>query len=124
MTRSLMMMAALAGLTLLSCGGAPEESEPLAEVSQELSACTATANCQGTTVSCSGNSTCSTTDYQGVTCDGVFTACPPPPTCSYSTQCTDIQGLRCKPSSTRRYCCDGNYDSWCVCSSSGTYVCI
>jgi hypothetical protein len=122
--RALVMLATLFGLSLLGCGGSTVEAEPLAEVAQELSACTATANCTGTTVSCSGNSTCSTTDYQGVTCDGVFTACPPPPSCSYSIQCTSIEGQRCKPSSTRVNCCDGSYNSWCVCSSSGTYICV
>lgn len=127
MKHSVIVMAAFVGFSLLGCGGPTVESEELGEVSQELTTCSATCS-GGQTVSCTGT-TCSATQYSGVTCDGVFTPCPstypPPPTCDHApVSCYDIQGDKCFGSGTssRRNCCDGEYNSWCVCSS-GRYVC-
>ncbi len=128
MKRSLFVLTAFVSLSLLACGGPPVEAEPLGEVSQELVTCTATC-IGGQTVSCSGT-TCSATEYSGVTCNGVFTACPPPsdppPTCDYAPlSCYALQGTSCRGSgtSTRRNCCDGDFNSWCVCNS-GRYICV
>ncbi len=45
--------------------------------------CTASANCTGCPkISCSGTSSCSAQDDNGVTCDGVKTSCRTWPNCS------------------------------------------
>jgi hypothetical protein len=111
-------MAAFVSLSLLGCGG-PTIAEPGAEefsaVSQEVTTCTASCS-GGQTVSCSGN-TCSAVDYDGVTCDGVYTACPVP-TCADTSlpQCDSLAGRLCANPGGYTSCCDEGVESYCVCS--------
>ncbi len=126
MKHSLAVTAVLLSLSLLGCGGpvsgptmAPEavsESGESATVSQ-FGTCTALCS-GGQTVSCSG-STCSQTDYQGVTCDGAFTACPPAPACTGYPSCSTLVGKRCFIEGEPQPCCDGASTSelYCVYSN-------
>lgn len=119
MTRSLVVMAAFVGLSLLGCGGATEASGPeageLSAVSQEVTTCTATCS-GGQTVSCTGNA-CSALDNDGVTCDGVYTPCPVP-TCANTAlpQCSTLAGRLCTNPGGYNYCCDEGVETYCVCT--------
>jgi hypothetical protein len=128
MKQALLAMAVVASLSLLGCGGAvaEEKPEPLAVSEQEVVTCSASCT-DGSTVSCSGT-TCSATQNQGVTCDGVTTSCPPPPppSCDPSLpRCENLQGQACWPRGTRKDCClmDG-WPSWCSCSPSAQWTCV
>ncbi|MFY2558280.1 hypothetical protein ACN469_11655 [Corallococcus terminator] len=114
MKHSLAVTAVLLSLSLLGCGGPvsepalePEAVSESGESSTVSQFGTCTAQCSGgQTVSCSGN-TCSQTDYQGVTCDGVFTACPSSPACTGHISCSVLVGKRCFIEGETQPCCDG-----------------
>jgi hypothetical protein len=112
----------LAGALLFGCGGVEPgtEVQELVSIEQELSACTARAQCGSTSVTCAGNSTCTATDGSGVTCDGVFKPCP---VCSYSVSCHDLLGNECLGGGGP--CCWDQYNvGSCTCNSrTGTYQC-
>lgn len=116
--RRVMMLVVFSGLSWVGCGGAVGDvaGEELAVSSEELTACSAT--CPTGTVSCPASTTsCSATNNVGVTCDGVFQACPPSPTCSDSLpRCSSIQGKTCGQIGSQRQCC---YDS----STPGSCTC-
>ncbi|WP_164014754.1 hypothetical protein [Pyxidicoccus trucidator] len=110
MKHSFAVLVAFLSLSLLGCGGAATETEAgaapemgeQATVSQ-FATCTALCN-GGQSVSCSGT-TCSSTNYQGVTCNGVFTACPA--TCSGLPTCTSLAGTSCSVEGAEQQCCSG-----------------
>lgn len=108
MKRSLVVMAAFLGLSLLGCGGpvAEPEAAPVPASGEESTVsqfATCTALCTGGgSVSCSGT-TCSSTNYQGVTCNGVFTPCPS--TCSGYPTCDSLAGTLCSVEGAEQYCC-------------------
>ena len=102
----------LATLAVSEVTSAPElEAEHPGPVMK--SQCTAMAQCASTTISCSGNSSCSNKDrncsigvmQQGyVTCDGVTTLCPQGSCCSVAfTTCENscpnqcVKSFRCSP---------------------------
>lgn len=123
MKRALFAMVAVVSVTLLGCGGPAVVEEPESteapEVSQQA-VCTAVCS-GGTSVSCSGT-TCSSTDYQGVTCNGVFKACPATgPGCAPGLPtCQSLQGLSCRPVGANQECCWGTYSEICSCNAVTT----
>ncbi|MFP2907814.1 hypothetical protein ACLESD_22755 [Pyxidicoccus sp. 3LFB2] len=127
MKRSMVVMAVFLGLSLVGCGGAVSEAEEAeaAPVSGEASTVSQFATCYaacsgGQTVSCSGTS-CSSTDFQGVTCNGVFTPCPAPPTCgSGIPECSAIANTRCFTENATQACCSGGFTTELYCSRAGT----
>lgn len=115
MKRALVVFAAFVGVSLLGCGLPPTDAEPEAPAEEggtvsQFATCTALCG-GGQSVSCTGN-TCSATNYSGVSCDNVFTACPPPSACSHRP-CSDFQGA-CL-SGFAALCCDGDVESRCDC---------
>ncbi|MFP2907815.1 hypothetical protein ACLESD_22760 [Pyxidicoccus sp. 3LFB2] len=120
MKRSMVVMAVFLGLSLVGCGGAVSEAEgEAAPVSGEESSgtvsqfATCTALCSGGgSVSCTGN-TCSSTNYQGVTCDGVFKSCGP--SCSGYPTCDSIAGTLCSVEGAERLCCSGGATGSLIC---------
>ncbi len=122
MKRTLFAMAAVVSITLLGCGGsaALEEAESTENqtVSQQA-VCTAVCS-GGTSVSCSGT-TCSSTNYQGVTCNGVFTPCPTTSSCAPGLPtCQSLQLKFCSPVGATKECCWGSYSEICSCNSTGS----
>lgn len=114
MKRALFVLSAFVSLSLLACGGSTVEAEPLGETSQELVTCSATCP-GGQTVSCTGN-TCSATENSGVTCNGVFTACPSG--CTGLPACSGYENQRCfERLGTRLDCCQSWGPDYLVCSS-------
>ncbi|MBN8226858.1 hypothetical protein JYK02_04965 [Corallococcus macrosporus] len=106
MKLSLAAMVTLVGISLLGCGGPALEDTmaPEAEARTVSQFGTCTAACSGgTSVSCTG-ATCSSTDYQGVTCDGVLTACPS--TCAGLPSCSLYVNLRCTTPGATKECCN------------------
>ncbi|MFY2563004.1 hypothetical protein ACN469_35750 [Corallococcus terminator] len=119
MKRAIVMMAAVLGVSLMGCGGADVGAEPaevqedvllVSDVSQELTTCTATCF-DGQSVSCSG-ATCSAANQSGVTCDGVFTACPPAACPGTYPACADLEGMLCNRTGN---CCEGTVKAICPC---------
>jgi hypothetical protein len=112
------VLACAVGL-VMGCGGASTEvaveGEVLESSSQELAVCTAL--CSSGSVSCpTGTSTCTTTDYQGVTCDGVFMPCPSsPPGCIDDTPCKFVHRTECGEETRRRCCYPVDIPGSCVC---------
>ena len=124
MNRRGLSLVVLVGAVLMGCGGteaAPAEEE-LGSVSEALVTCSAT--CPDTsTVSCTGT-TCSATQNSHVTCDGVTTACPQPPTeCDGLQPCSELQYDTCI-GREQRACCnsDGYTQGTCRCSL-GAFTC-
>ena len=122
MKRALVVFAAFVSVSLLGCGGQPTGAEPEAPAEEggtvsQFATCSALCD-GGQSVSCTGN-TCSATNYSGVTCNNVFTACPPPPSCTHRP-CSDFQGA-CF-SGLAALCCEGNVESRCDCIG-GTWSC-
>lgn len=92
------MLALFVGLSLIGCGGAELEPTPVAPPEEvathsQFATCIAICNGNSPSVSCSGT-TCSSTNGQGVTCDGVFTACAPP-SCSGLPACSAYGNQPC-----------------------------
>ncbi|MFP2933097.1 hypothetical protein ACLESO_49705 [Pyxidicoccus sp. 3LG] len=121
MKRSLAVMAAFVGLFLVGCGGAPleAESEPVPQAGEsgtvsQFATCTATCGV-GLSVSCTGT-TCSSTDYQGVTCNGVFTSCSQA-TCSGLPACSRYANWACSPNGATMNCCNGSSSDSLICSN-------
>lgn len=122
MKRSVAVIAAFLGLSLLGCGGpvseptAQPEAAPVSGEEATVSQFgTCTALCPGgQSVSCSGT-TCSATDGQGVMCDGVSTPCFIP-TCSGLPECSLRAGQTCYTLNETELCCDGGYSASVVCS--------
>jgi len=112
------VMMTCAALFFLGCG-APEADDSPAPFSEDdgtvtqFGTCTALCN-GGASVSCSGT-TCSSTDGQGVTCDGVFKACA----CSGLPLCSQYAGKSCSPLYSRLPCCNNNTPDELVCSTNG-----
>ncbi|MFP2907816.1 hypothetical protein ACLESD_22765 [Pyxidicoccus sp. 3LFB2] len=110
MKRSIIAVAVLLGVSLLGCGG--PGSEPMAEPGaapesgEETTVSqfgTCTALCAGNqSVSCSGT-TCSMTDYEGVTCNGVFTPCPS--ACTGYPSCSAYANTVCSRVGETMQCC-------------------
>ncbi|AKF85716.1 hypothetical protein MFUL124B02_14960 [Myxococcus fulvus 124B02] len=126
MKRAFVMMVAVLGVSLLACGGEAlevqaAEGQPdteLAQTSQELITCTAL--CYGnTSVSCTG-STCTATNYQNVTCDGVVHYCPATVCPGQYRTCAALQGRPCVRGT--QPCCRNDRESYCYCIA-GTYSC-
>jgi hypothetical protein len=122
MKNSFAVMVTFLGLSLLGCGGAvsepeaeaaPDETGEHATVSQ-FATCTALCN-GGQSVSCSGT-TCSSSNYSGVTCNGVFVACPP--ACSGYPTCTSIAGKLCSVEGAEQLCCSGGSTNILTCGNN------
>lgn len=118
MKRSFVVMATFISLSFLGCGGPVSEAEsevaaPESEASSGTVSqfATCTALCSGGSVSCSGT-TCSSTNYQGVTCDGVFKACA---SCSGYATCDSIAGTLCSVEGAERLCCSGGATGMLTC---------
>ncbi|MCP3144645.1 hypothetical protein [Pyxidicoccus xibeiensis] len=69
-------------------------------------------------MSCTG-ATCSSTDYQGVTCDGAFTACPSTTSCSGLPLCSSLENRTCLNLGATQSCCRRNRTDILVCSPTG-----
>ncbi len=123
MKRSFIAMAAVVSVTLLGCGvpAAQDEAEsPESSTVSQQAVCTAVCS-GGTSVSCSGT-TCSSTNYQGVTCNGVFTPCPTTSSCAPGLPtCQSMQGMSCRPVGATQECCWGTYSELCSCNSTGSF---
>jgi hypothetical protein len=122
MKRALVVFAAFVSVSLLGCGGQATGAEPDApteESSTVSQSGTCTALCAGgQTVSCTGT-TCSATDYSGVSCSGQpFIACPSS-SCDFRP-CSDFQGACLEGFAA--LCCDGGVESRCDCMS-GSWNC-
>ncbi|MBN9686142.1 hypothetical protein JYJ93_27210 [Corallococcus sp. NCSPR001] len=106
MKLSLSALVTLVGLSLIGCGGpALDDSltpEAEARTVSQFGTCTATC-AGGTSVSCTGT-TCSSTDNQGVTCDGVLTACPS--SCGGLLSCSTYVNQRCTTPGATKACCN------------------
>ncbi|GEN09613.1 hypothetical protein SAMN05443572_109266 [Myxococcus fulvus] len=120
------MLALWFGSVLVGCGGA-EVMEPLVPAPADEGAthsqfAVCTVSCPGSTsVSCSGT-TCSGTDGQGVTCDGVFTACSAS-ACSGLPACSQYANQSCFRSQigTQMACCSGGgFADALLCSASSS----
>ncbi|NMO17728.1 hypothetical protein HPC49_23830 [Pyxidicoccus fallax] len=125
MKRSLAVLAAVIGFSLLGCGGTGTEEvmEATPEAGEEstvsqFATCTATCGNGSTSVSCSG-STCSASDFQGVTCNGVFKPCPPPPCSGYPT-CTSLLNTYCSVEGAEQACCSGTSTTFLTCGRNST----
>ncbi|MCP3062257.1 hypothetical protein LXT21_26050 [Myxococcus sp. K38C18041901] len=116
MKRSGVMLALFVALSFIGCGGTelePGSAAPSEEgaTHSQLAVCTVT--CPGAAnASCSGM-TCTGTDGQGVTCDGVFTPCATS-TCDGLPQCYLYANSPClrREIGTQIACCNsaGNPD--------------
>ncbi len=125
MNRRGLSLAVLVCAVLVGCGGTEvaSEGEELGSVAGALVTCTAT--CQyGPSVSCTG-STCSAVNDSHVDCDGLTTACPPPPSaCTTLVSCENLNGRACSVPRAERECCSANStpgDCTCV---MGKWLCI
>lgn len=113
--------AVLVGISLIGCGAptVAEESELLGENTQTL--CSSTQNCwDGSTVSCTGNATC-TVGSASVTCDGTVTACPPVP-CNAGITCTEFKKYACSEWDEGE-CCGSTGPQYCYCNYKGIWLC-
>ncbi|NOJ91427.1 hypothetical protein D7W82_12300 [Corallococcus sp. CA049B] len=122
MKLSLAAMVMWVGLSLVGCGGPALDdamaSEAEARTVSQFGTCTATC-AGGTSVSCTGT-TCTSTDNQGVTCDGVSTACPS--SCGGLPSCSLYVNQRCTTPNATKACCNATShtpDSL-LCSGSAT----
>lgn len=113
-----LLWVAFAVMFALGCGGAATEvvgEEALSESSQELATCYA--NCANGPISCSGTP-CQAVDYSGVTCSGVFHACPPTnppdPTCAYAP-CSSVTSQQCWGGESVLCCNSAGGKSQCTC---------
>ncbi|MBN8471471.1 hypothetical protein JYJ95_33615 [Corallococcus exiguus] len=122
MKLSLAAMATFIGFSLLGCGGPALEDtlapEAEARTVSQLATCTATC-AGGTSVSCTGT-TCTSTNDQGVTCDGVFSACQP--SCSGLPSCSLYVNKRCTTPNATKDCCNATTQrpNSLLCSGSAT----
>lgn len=111
-------------LAVVGCGNTDvldsEDVAPLEDNVSQMGTCTAQC-AYGPAVSCSGTS-CSSTDNQGVTCDGVFTACPPVPNhCPGNVpSCADIEGSTCPRNGIETECCRVDTVTFCTCFGFNT----
>ncbi|NOK17251.1 hypothetical protein [Corallococcus carmarthensis] len=106
MKLSLAAMVTLVGLSLLGCGGPALEDtmgpEAEARTVSQFGTCTATC-AGGSSVSCTGT-TCSSTDNQGVTCDGVFKGCAS--SCGGLPSCNLYSNQKCTTPNATKACCN------------------
>ncbi|WP_426746788.1 hypothetical protein VZQ01_02020 [Myxococcus faecalis] len=106
------MLALFVALSFIGCGGTelePGSAAPSEEGATHSQLAVCSVSCPGSTsVSCSGT-TCSGTDGQGVTCDGVFTACSQS-ACSGLPACSQYANQSCLRSQigTQMACCSGS----------------
>ncbi|WAM28802.1 hypothetical protein [Myxococcus sp. NMCA1] len=124
MKHALAALLAAVSLAVLGCGSTEaldaEELPPPEDAVSQMAVCTAQC-AYGPAVSCSGTS-CSSTDNHGVTCDGMFTACPPVPNnCPGNLPaCDDIEGATCPRSGIETQCCRVDSITTCACFGIST----
>jgi hypothetical protein len=127
MNRLKLLLLGCVAVLAFGCGTPSDEVllESETQSSQELTGCTAT--CEQGSVSCPATTTtCSSTHYVGVTCDGIPIPCPPPEPqeCDPSLPlCTTLQGQLCNSLNAETPCCivetSGSWESSCVCFRAG-----
>ena len=122
-----LLVLACAAAFAVGCGDVPAEAavdgDDVSISSQELAGCTAL--CFTGSVTCpSAASNCSASNYQGVTCDGVFYACPtlPPPTCTHPT-CTSVVGKACEVGASTPCCDTDGTVYFCGCTNQRRWEC-
>ncbi len=118
MKHALAALLSAVSLSVLGCGDTealtPEGSTPPEGQVSQQSTCTALCD-SGQSVSCTGT-TCSSTDYSGVSCDGVFTACPGFTCPGGQPQCSDYEHTPCSSRGREVECCEGNRPNFCLCA--------
>lgn len=82
----------LVAVTLLSLPGSPLIADHQCSVNTHCSS--------GSTISCTGSSSCNSSPGNWVECDGNRTYCPPPSSCTASVYCDDGSYLQCTGSSS------------------------
>lgn len=128
MKKSLLILATFVVTVVSGCGGTELEHDEglLGQSESALSTCSTTCP-NGTPLTCQGTS-CSATDGQSVTCDGVTQTCgliiEPVPTCSLSNSCTNLDGTTCSTIGSTRTCCVGRAVAGnCACLSNRKWSC-
>ena len=111
MKKSLLILATFVVTVVSGCGGTELERDEglLGQSESALSTCSTTCP-NGNIISCQGTS-CSASDAQSVTCDGLTQSCgliiDPVPTCSSSNSCTNLNGTTCSTIGSTRSCSVG-----------------